>query len=483
MYQKNLRGWFKYIDFILLDIICVQFAFYISYVLRQHDFNPYIVPLYRNVSIVVIFVDLIIIFIFDYFNDVLNRGYYREFASCVKQSIMLLLVCSLYLITVQDGNEYSRVSLFTMGGLYLILTYIIRIVWKRTLRNHIRIGKETSLVIITNSKIACNVINNVKEKNYEMYIINGVIVVDKDMTGELIENIPVVSNLENAAETLLQMWVDEVFINLDDSIPYPKQLIDRCTEMALTVHRKLENTSENESGNQFVERLGDYIVLTSSLNSMTYKQALLKRSIDILAGFIGCLFTIIIVIFIGPIIYINSPGPIFFSQERVGQNGKTFKMYKFRSMYMDAEERKADLMKQNTMSNSLMFKMDFDPRIIGNKVLPDGTRKTGIGQFIRSTSLDEFPQFLNILKGDMSLVGYRPALLSEYEQYKFHHRARISMKPGLTGMWQVSGRSDITDFEEVVELDTEYIKNWSMGLDFRILFKTFFTVLSRDGSR
>ena len=157
-------------------------------------------------------------------------------------------------------------------------------------------------------------------------------------------------------------------------------------------------------------------------------------------------------------------------------------MYKFRSMYMDAEERKAELMKENKMSSNLMFKLDFDPRIIGNKILPDGTKKTGIGQFIRSTSLDEFPQFFNVLIGQMSLIGFRPCLKSEYEEYDFHHRARIAMKPGITGMWQVSGRSDITDFEEVVKLDTEYIRNWSMGLDFKILFKTVAAVLKRDGS-
>ena len=103
--------------------------------------------------------------------------------------------------------------------------------------------------------------------------------------------------------------------------------------------------------------------------------------------------------FVGPAIYLKSPGPIFFSQERVGKNGKKFKMYKFRSMYMDAEERKAELMKQNRVSDGMMFKLDFDPRVIGNEILPDGTKKTGIGNFIRVTSLDEFPQFFNVLKG------------------------------------------------------------------------------------
>ena len=149
---------------------------------------------------------------------------------------------------------------------------------------------------------------------------------------------------------------------------------------------------------------------------------------------------------------------------------------------MDAEERKAELMKGNKMSNNLMFKMDFDPRIIGNKILPDGTRTTGIGQFIRKTSLDEFPQFINILLGDMSLVGTRPPTVDEWELYEPHHRARMSFRPGLTGMWQVSGRSNITDFEEVVKLDTQYISEWSLRLDVKILWKTVWSVFKSDGA-
>ena len=151
-------------------------------------------------------------------------------------------------------------------------------------------------------------------------------------------------------------------------------------------------------------------------------------------------------------------------------------------MYMDAEERKKELMAQNKISDGLMFKMDFDPRIIGNKILPDGTRKTGIGQLIRKTSLDEFPQFINILLGDMSLVGTRPPTVDEWELYEPHHRARMSFRPGLTGMWQVSGRSNITDFEEVVKLDTQYISEWSLRLDVKILWKTVWSVFKSDGA-
>ena len=179
----------------------------------------------------------------------------------------------------------------------------------------------------------------------------------------------------------------------------------------------------------------------------------------------------ILTVFIAPIIKIKSPGPVFFSQIRVGKNGKKFKIYKFRSMYMDAEERKKELMEKNKIQDGLMFKMDNDPRII-----------KGIGNFIRKTSLDEFPQFWNVLKGDMSLVGTRPPTVDEWEKYEVHHRKRLAIKPGITGMWQVSGRSGITDFEKVVELDTEYITNWNLGLDLKLLWRTVVVVFRGEGS-
>ena len=482
MYKKNSSGWFKHFDFIILDLLCVQLAFYISYVLRQGDWNPYVVPLYRNMAIFIELADIIVMFVFEAYKNVLKRGYYKELASSIKQAVMLVLLSSLYLITIQEGNDYSRIALFMMATIYGGLTYVVRLLWKRYLKHRMKTGGDSSLTIVTTSGIAEEVVKNVKEHNYEMWQINGVIITDKDMTGESIEGVPVVANAENAAGFLLQEWVDEVFINLEESALYPKELVERCSEMGLTVHLNLAKITDSAMGKQTVGRVGEYTVLTTSINVMTMKQAFMKRTIDIIAGLVGCVATGIIFIFIAPAIYISSPGPIFFSQERVGKNGKTFKMYKFRSMYMDAEERKAELMKENKMSSNLMFKMDFDPRIIGNKILPDGTKKTGVGQFIRSTSLDEFPQFFNVLMGSMSCVGYRPILKSEFSEYSPHHRSRIAMKPGITGMWQVSGRSDITDFEEVVKLDTEYIRNWSMGLDFRILLKTVAVVLKKDGS-
>ena len=175
-------------------------------------------------------------------------------------------------------------------------------------------------------------------------------------------------------------------------------------------------------------------------------------------------------IVLAPILLIESPGPLFFKQKRVGRNGRYFYMYKFRSMYRDAEERKKDLMDQNEM-NGLMFKMTDDPRI------------TKVGKFIRKTSIDELPQFFNVLKGDMSLVGTRPPTVDEFKQYEGHHKRRLSMKPGITGLWQVSGRSDIEDFEEVVMLDLQYIDNWCVTEDIKIIFRTFKVILFGKGAK
>ena len=251
--------------------------------------------------------------------------------------------------------------------------------------------------------------------------------------------------------------------------------------MGLTVHMSLGSVVHSLPGKKFVEKVGDYTVVTSSINTTTPKAMFYKRLMDIAGGIVGCLITLLLIITIGPLIYIKSPGPIFFSQVRIGKNGKRFKIYKFRSMYMDAEARKAELMSQNKM-DGFMFKMDYDPRIIGSEKKDKNGNPKGIGNFIRKTSLDEFPQFWNVLKGDMSLVGTRPPTVDEWEKYELHHRSRMSTKPGITGMWQVSGRSDITDFEEVVRLDTEYIEHWTIGLDIKILIKTVLAVVKHEGS-
>ena len=192
---------------------------------------------------------------------------------------------------------------------------------------------------------------------------------------------------------------------------------------------------------------------------------------------VDCMIAVILMILFSPLFLIcylavksEDGGPAIFAQDRVGENGRIFKFYKFRSMRVDAEEIKKNLMAQNQMSGG-MFKMDNDPRI------------TKIGHFIRKTSLDELPQFWNVLKGDMSLVGTRPPTLDEYESYTPEQKRRLSFKPGITGLWQVSGRSEITDFDEVVKLDVAYMDGWTIWRDIKILLKTIKVVVMKDGAK
>ena len=456
MYRKDSEGWLKHADFIVLDMICLQLAYILAYAISGYGFNPYGIIIYRNMAVFLELADLIVIFAYGTMKSVLKRGYYRDFVVTVKHSIMIGALAILYLFLLQQGQAFSRLTLILTVVIYLVLTYVVRELWKKLLRKQMADGGERKLLIITSEDVAEQVVSNMQENNYARYSIAGVVVIDADWTGRTINGIPVVANEENAAMYVCQEWIDEVLIVISEVLPYPSELIEKLTETGVTVHLNLAKITNVTGKKQFVEKVGNYTVLTTSINYASTKQLMLKRLMDIAGGLVGCILTGIICIFVGPAIYIASPGPIFFAQERVGKNGKKFKMYKFRSMYMDAEERKAELMKDNKLGDGKMFKLDFDPRVIGNKILPDGTHKTGIGDFIRRTSLDEFPQFFNVLKGDMSIIGTRPPLISETSLYELHHRAKLAIKPGITGMWQVSGRSDITDFEEVVRLDKEY---------------------------
>lgn len=481
MYRRDAKGWLKHFDFMVLDLLVLQIAFVLSYMLRHGVQNPYRVPVYANMGMFLMLCDLVIIFFTEPFRNILKRGYYREFEAIFQQMVFLELFAVLFLFVRQTGEDYSRISMFLLAVLYVGIGYISRLGWKQVLRKTRRKGKR-SLLLVTTRQNAAETIADIRENNYGTYHFAGLVVMDDDLVGSEISGVPVVADAGTVSGYAQKTWVDEVFVSLPEHAVYPQKMIDNFVEMGVTVHLSLPRVSNIPGKTQIVEKVGSYTVLTTSMNYATTKQAFIKRALDIVGGLVGCLICAVLFVFVAPAIYISSPGPIFFSQERIGKNGKRFKMYKFRSMYMDAEERKKELMSQNKINGGLMFKLDFDPRIIGNRILPDGTRKTGIGQFIRSTSIDEFPQFFNVLKGDMSLVGTRPPLVSEFDAYELHHRARMSVKPGITGMWQVSGRSEITDFEEVVRLDTQYINEWSMGLDFKILFKTVAAVLKRKGS-
>ncbi len=412
-------------------------------------------------------------FIFFFFNMnryFLKRSYIEEFFNVIKSSLFLGTIMTMVLFLTKNSIQFNR-GVFVCTILFNVaICTVFRILLKRYLRKYYIYSKNRILLITTEDR-AQKIIENINtHENWESEIC-GVAIVDKSLQGASISGVPVVASYEDMLEYARREVVDEVFFHISyvtgNSL---KKHIEEFERMGVTVHININVLEGMDEREVKIDVLGKYPVISVATTFFDSEKMIVKRGIDIIGGLVGCVIALIATIFVGIAIKIESPGPIFFKQKRVGKNGRYFYIYKFRSMYTDAEERKKELMAQNEMKG-LMFKMTDDPRI------------TKVGKFIRATSIDELPQFFNVLKGDMSLVGTRPPTVDEFKQYKVYHKRRLSIKPGITGMWQVSGRSDIEDFEEVVRLDLQYIDNWSLAMDFRILIKTIVVVFGKVGSR
>ena len=479
MYKRNAQGWLKHLDFFILELVSLQIAFALGTWLRLGVW-AYSMPTYRNLGIVLMLIDVLVLVLLNTMHNVLKRSITSELLLTIRHCVIILGLAATYMFALQEGETYSRIVLFITCILHIGIGFAIRLLWKSFVKKKgAPIGKRGTMLVVLESETAEETLRRLQVNDIDGFEIVGAVVDGGDR--EEVLGFPVVSTLEEAAKHISQKWIDAVYIDCPTTDPRVLKLMEDCHTMAIPVHYHVKAIGR-DNVKQFVEKIGGTTVITTTINYASPTQLFIKRFMDIIGGLIGSVFALLIMAVVGPMIKSKSPGPILFKQTRIGQNGKHFQIYKLRSMYMDAEERKKELMKQNRVADGMMFKMDFDPRIIGNEILPDGTKKTGIGEFIRKTSLDEFPQFFNVLRGQMSLVGTRPPTLDEWEKYEFHHRARLACKPGITGMWQVSGRSDITDFEEVVKLDTKYITGWSFGLDIKILFKTVVTVLTGKGA-
>ena len=482
MYRRDKSRWIKHIDFIIIDLICMELSFFLSFYIRHGELDIIKTELYMETVLILILINLVAVLILDTFKNVLKRGSMVELNISVKQVILVEAIACVYIFITKTGSQLSRQTFLVFPFIYLALSYITRLVWKVIIlkNSHFKSAKNF-FVICTKDRIE-HAIGVARKKHYGKFNIVGLAVVDENMIGQKIDNEEVVAYRDDILDFLKNKWIDEVFVSVNSRGSLPVEVLPGLVDMGLVTHIEIVNL-DNITGNKcFVEKISDGTYITTSINTVSTLDAFIKRLIDIIIGIIGCIFTGIFAIILAPLIKRESPGPLLFKQKRVGRNGKTFDMYKFRSMYMDAEERKAELMKNNNLNSDIMFKMEKDPRIIGSRLLPDGTYKKGIGNRIRDWSIDEFPQFINVLKGDMSLIGTRPPTLDEWEKYNLNHRARLAIKPGLTGLWQVSGRSNIKDFEQVVELDRQYIMEWSFILDIKIFFKTILVVLKKEGS-
>lgn len=457
---------------LLADLVSITLAYAAAILLRFHKFAWVMEPeLHFLVYIGFLLFCTIYSFLFDWNREFIKRGVLVEFIAVTKFDIFMELAVMACLFMFQIGASVSRLAIGYFAILNLLLVWLVRLAMKKALRIYFTAKSNiVKIMIITKQAIMEKTVEKLKGAMDINYEIVALACLDADVKGEEVQGITVNADRKDVLDLARQMPLDEVFLNLpDEDMAYVKHMIYDLESMGIACHYNIDIV-ERPSKEVRVGNFAGYTVVTYSINHFDYRRMVVKRGIDILGGLVGCLITLVMTPFVALAIKLDSPGPVFFSQTRIGKNGRRFKIYKFRSMYMDAEERKKELEAQNEMQG-LMFKMENDPRI------------TKVGRWIRKTSVDELPQFFNIVRGDMSLVGTRPPTEAEFEQYNSHYRRRISMTPGLTGLWQISGRSEIVDFDEVVRLDLEYIDNWTLGLDIKILFRTVWVVLAGKGSK
>lgn len=393
------------------------------------------------------------------YSGIMNRGYLVQFVKTIKFVLRVLFSFLAYLFLF-GKIQFLPVGLFIK---YFFILIFVMYLFRIGISKCFRLATLKNIIILSNINLVDEFEKNLDSTYHTVAYVSD--------TKQLEHNgKPVLNSLEKIRNFVTVNQIDEIFVNILSYKDFPEEL-SYFNVLSKPININITTLLNKYSVNSFVKRQNNLLLLTSAIKIYSTKQLILKRILDIIIAIFGCILAIIVGIIIYPIVKKQAPGPLLFKQKRIGVNGKVFYMYKFRSMYVDAEERKKDLMNLNELNSDLMFKLENDPRIFpfGNKM--------------RRTSLDELPQFFNVLMGDMSVVGTRPPTVDEYAKYELHHFKRLNTKPGITGLWQISGRSNILDFEDVIELDLQYIENWRLTDDIKIILKTFVVVLKKEGSK
>lgn len=479
------------------NLFSIIISFLIAY-LSRFGWDPSDVA-FRHLKDSTVFLYLLlsflIVFTFYRYNPITaKRGILRHIKAAFLTNIFMAIIFSTIVYTTHISDSIPRLFFGTFFSINFSISFsclfLIHLIKRQYLEHH---TKKT--IIITDSSSLEKAVYDIQKLNSEECEIIGITSLsgkqadrfykvkilssnlktqpskdtDPSSKNPALESIKLKELSLSTLEYVKRHQVDLVIFSVNHLVRRKiEHLIEAFSEMGIdsliTIDSFAIETLETK-----LEDFGTTNVIRLSPRLFTDGELLLKRLMDIAGALVGCFICLIFGLIVAPLIFLEDPGPIIFKQKRVGRNGKYFYIYKFRSMYQDAEAKLQALKDQNEMQG-FMFKMKNDPRI------------TKVGKFLRKTSIDELPQFFNVLEGSMSLIGTRPPTVNEYQQYSAHHKRRISIKPGITGLWQVSGRSEITDFEEIVRLDCFYIDHWSITGDIKILLKTFAAVFTGKGS-
>ncbi len=361
MYKREKKSWLKHLDFTILDIVCLEASLVIAYLLRFGWYMPYAREPYERLAVIVVLIDICVVFFFEPYNGILRRGHFQEANAVITFCTIIFAGVLAYEVATKQTEIYSRKVIYAYWLFSMVLVFAERFLVKHIIRQRMRNEKNLSvMILLTTAEYAKEALLEFEHLQYCDFTVAGVIVVDQNLKGVKICGVPVVANADDCFDYLRTHVVDEVFIN-GNTRESSQALANELLGMGLTVHYNLVHMNAL-APNKAVEKYGNYLVLTSSMKIASPRQVFAKRLMDIFGSVAGLLACAAAFVIFAPIIKIQSPGPVFFSQVRVGKNGRKFKIYKFRSMNVDAEAQKASLMAQNEM-RGLMFKMEHDPRI------------------------------------------------------------------------------------------------------------------------
>jgi exopolysaccharide biosynthesis polyprenyl glycosylphosphotransferase len=455
---------------IALDMMALSGAFVLAYLARQRQGGLDDITDYLWLLLIILPVWYFVLSRFKIYTSQRLQSLAFITTTLIKVQVVAIIICA-SLIFLLEPRGISRLFIGYFVLISLCLLLITKVGGRLALHLFRKMGYNfRNIIVVGCSDKALDFISLIERHQHWGLNFMGVVHAAEELPEENFTKYPLLGRLEDLIEICKEHPVDEVVFCL--SKEYLTQLDEYVRELEIlgvTVRMVLDLFDLETSKTELSYFHDEIPMLTFHSKVLDANQLFLKRGMDIAGGMVGLAFTMLVLPFIAIAIKLDSPGPLIFGQKRVRENGRLFTCWKFRSMYQDADERKHELLQHNEMSGA-MFKMQNDPRI------------TRVGNFLRKTSLDELPQFWNVLRGEMSLVGTRPPTPDEVDSYDNWHRRRISIKPGITGLWQVSGRNKIQDFDEVVRLDLLYIDTWSLWFDFKIIAKTVLVVFKHQGS-
>lgn len=456
---------------ILLDLLVVITAFFVAYEIRDHyEKGLREVRFYLWSLFLIIPIWYYLLTRSQLFSSIRRLSAFDLFTRLINVHLAGGVVVASIIYYV-DRDNFSRGFLLVFLFCSFVVLFLEKILLRYTLGFFRRRGYNVrNLVIVGTREKAKRFLQLVKAHSDWGLNLLGFVRVSDAPLGEDFQDQVILGRVNDLVDICKSLPVDEVIFCIPkDYVVDVEEYLIKLEELGISVRIVLDIFDISLYRKEISFFHNDIPILTFHAKEFDAQQLLIKRLFDIFGSIVGLTITALLFPFIAIAIKLDSRGPLFFGQKRVGKSGRIFKCWKFRSMQIDAEQRKSELLKDNEVSGA-MFKLSNDPRV------------TKVGRFLRKTSLDELPQFWNVFFGQMSLVGTRPPTPDEVAEYDNWQHRRISITPGITGLWQVSGRNAISDFDKVVELDLSYIDNWSLWLDIKILLKTIYVVFSRKGS-